>query len=343
MDLPFFSDSADESAPSSAPFSRPALIAGAALGGAAAGLRLARWWIRQDLPGSASLPRALDAETRTVEGPAGRTNLYVRPGQGTPVVLLHSFNAVASSFEMKPIFERLAAATRRPVVAVDWLGFGRSARTTGPYRPQTYHDQLFELLTTTFEAPVDLVALSLGGEYAARAALQAAPQVRRLVLIAPTGLTSGRGPSAGGRFGLALAGATGLFELVYYRLTRPSSVRSFYERQVFLDPSAVPDALVDYASVTAHARNAHCAPRRFVDGSLFLPDVAEEVYARLYRPTLVLTPEDPGPTVQSFDRLPEVLAKNDAALRHRTLPGGLLPHWEAPVPALEAIEAFLEG
>jgi hypothetical protein len=78
-----------------------------------------------------------------------------------------------------------------------------------------------------------------------------------------------------------------------------------------------------------------------VDGSLFLDAVAETVYARLYRPTLLLTPADPARTVQRFDRLPQVLDANERDLQHALLPGGLLPHWEAREPCFEALDDFL--
>lgn len=322
---------------------RTALSVGAASAGAYAGLAAARWWHRRRLPPPTALPPALDWETRTLETRYGRTHCYVRPGAGRPILLLHSFNAAASTFEMKPIAEHLADTTDRPLYAVDWLGFGRSDRPDIDYTPDLYAHQLYRVLTDGLDAPADLVALSLGCEYAAWMGLQAAPQVGRLVLVSPTGLTAPRGPSRTGRLALALAARTGAFELFFYRLTRRASLREFYERQVFLTPDAVPSALVDYAQATTHAKGAHHAPRRFVDGSLFVDDVAEQIYARLYRPTLLLTPSTPGSTVQSFDLLPVVLDRNARSLTHSPLPGGLMPHWEAPEAFGEVVDAFLQG
>ena len=314
---------------------------GAALTGTYAGLQAALRWHRRRLPAPSTLPPVLDADVRTVEGPDGRANVYVRPGTGVPIVLLHSFNAAASPHEVAPIFDHLAATTDRPLYAMDWIGFGRSARRAIDYTSDVYKRQLYHLLDTAVDAPADVVALSLGCEYAARVALQAAPLVRRLVLVAPTGLTAARERPLALRLALEAAGRTGVFELLFARLTRRASLRRFYARQVFVDPAAVPDALVDAAYDTSHARGAHRAPQRFVDGSLFLDDVAHTVYARLYRPTLLLTPSDPADTVQRFDRLPEVLDANERDLHHTLLPGGLLPHFEAPAPFFDALDSFL--
>lgn len=331
-----------DSSTSSSSLTRAALATGTALAGAYAGLSLAKWVYRRELPAPLALPPALDLETRTFEAPGGRVQYYARPGTGTPFVLLHSFNAAASSHEMKPIAEHLVATTDRPVYALDWLGFGRSARRPIDYTPALYEQQLYHFLTEKTDAPADLIALSLGGEYAAKVTLQAAPLVRRLVLLSPTGLSASRTSSRIGRLGLSLAAKTGAFELLFYRLTRRSSLRDFYARQVFLDPDAVPDALLSYAETTAHVRGAHRAPLRFLDRSLFLEDVDTSVYAHLYRPTLLLTPETPASTIQSFDRLPALLYKNPRDLTHQTLPGGLLPHWEAPSPFFEVLDTFIE-
>jgi len=248
---------------------------------------------------------------------------------------------VASSREMQPIAGHLIETTDRPVYALDWLGFGRSDRGGVDYSPALYERQLYHVLREVVNAPADIIALSLGGEYAAQVALQAAPLVRRLVLLSPTGLSQDQGPSTPGRLGLALADHTNTFELLYHRLTRRSSLRSYYARQIFLDADAIPDALLDYAEQTAQVRGAHRAPLRFVDGTLSVENVAAEVYARLYRPTLLLTPETPEATVQSFEQLPALLSRNARALSHNTLPGGLLPHWEAPAAFFDTLDAFL--
>jgi pimeloyl-ACP methyl ester carboxylesterase len=312
-----------------------------ALGAYTAGA-VARWVIQQRLPSPASLPPAIDeAQARAFELPQGRINYYVRPGAGTPLVLWHSFNAAASSFEMRPIFQHLAAVTDRPLYAVDWLGFGRSARPAINYAPAVYLQQVRQFLQQRVQAPADLVGLSLGAEYAARVAHELPTQVRRLVLISPTGLGHDRGPSSIGRFFVRTSSGVGAFELLYYALTRRASIRRFYARQVFLDPTRIPDALVDYAYVTSHAQGAHYAPRRFVDGTLFPPTPAADVYARLYRPTLLITPRDAADTVQDFEHVADVVAQNARDLTRTRLASGLLPQWETPAPLFEAMDAFL--
>ena len=167
-----------------------------ATAGAATTLAGIRALVRRGLSAPSTLPHALSASAQTVALPRGNVNYYHRPGTGTPLVFVHSFNAAASSFELEPLFHHFAETTDRPLYALDWLGFGRSDRPDINYTPDLYQTHLFRFLDEVVETPTDLIALSLGSEYAAFVALTGAPLVRKLVLLNPTGLGERRGASA---------------------------------------------------------------------------------------------------------------------------------------------------
>ena len=62
------------------------------------------------------LPPAIEAERREHDGRAGRLSYYVA-GSGAPLLLVHSVNAAASAYEMRPLFEHYRGSRR--VYAVD--------------------------------------------------------------------------------------------------------------------------------------------------------------------------------------------------------------------------------
>lgn len=293
------------------------------------------------LSSPSDLDPALDAETRTLELMEGRARFYERSGAGVPVVLLHSINAAASSYEMKPIFDHLAASTERPIYALDWFGFGRSDRPPVRYAPAIYVRQLRRFLSEHVHQPADLVALSLSSEYAAEIARSLPYLVRRLVLVCPTGLAVNRSNSPLQRLAVSLANSVGAFEIFFYRLTRSDVLRRFYERQVFLH-SDVPEDLITYAVKATHVKGAHHAPRYFVQGQLSTGS-ATHVYASVRLPTLMVAPDAPGGLIQQFDLLDHVEKRNAAYLRVARLPGGLLPHWEAPDPFFDVLDSFLDA
>jgi pimeloyl-ACP methyl ester carboxylesterase len=121
---------------------------------------------------------ALNAELDCMESFSGGVAWYedVR-GEGVPLVLIHSVNAAASSYEMRPLFEHYRG--RRPVYALDLPGFGKSERGRREYTPEVYGRALIDFVETkTASRPADVVALSLSCEFAARAAV-ARPELFR--------------------------------------------------------------------------------------------------------------------------------------------------------------------
>src|SRR5689334_16051533 len=73
-----------------------------------------------------SLPPAIDAERKQfLSKESGLLSYYAdTSAEGTPLVLIHSINAAASSYEMRPLFNHFR--TMRPVYALDLPGFGFS-------------------------------------------------------------------------------------------------------------------------------------------------------------------------------------------------------------------------
>lgn len=318
---------------------KTALVTGSVALGALVTGTLFRRFRHLKLSSPADLDPALEADTRTLEIMEGRTRFYERAGTGIPLVLLHSINAASSSFEMKPIFDHLAAGTERPIYALDWFGFGRSDRPPVRYTPSIYVRQLRRFLSEHVHLRADVIALSLSCEYAAEIARSLPYLVRRLVLISPTGLSEGRSATALQRVAVSLANSVGAFEIFFYRLTRDDVLRRFYRRQ-FLQRSDVPEDLIAYASKACHVRGAHHAPRYFVQGRLSTGS-ARRIYASVRVPTLVVTPETPQGLIQRFDNVGALAERNAAYVSVKHVPGGLLPHWDAPDRFFDVIDPFL--
>lgn len=91
---------------------------------------------------------------------------------------------------MRPIFERCAAT--HTVFAIDLPGFGFSDRSDRAYTPRVMTDALHsvarEVQRRCGDAPIDALALSLGCEFLARAAMEQPSRWGRLALVSPTGL-----------------------------------------------------------------------------------------------------------------------------------------------------------
>lgn len=239
-----------------------------------------------------SLPAALDADRREIDGRSGRLSLYVA-GEGPPLLLLHSINAAGSAYEVRPAFEHARCSHR--VYAPDLPGYGLSDRSARRYDIALFCDAIRDLLDAiradAGPAPVDALALSLSAEFLARVATEQPRRWRSLTLVTPTGFRRGsaRLRAAPGTSrelpGLHRALTFPLWRgALYSALVSRASIRYFLRRTY--GSREVDPGLVDYAWRTTHQPGAERAPFAFLSGRLFSADI-REIYERLELPVWV--------------------------------------------------------
>lgn len=156
-------------------------------------------------------------------------------GTGPTVLLLHGF--AGSAEEWQPTLEWLAAAGYR-AVAVDSLGFGRSAKPgDAPYSLElmaTLYAGLLDALGVTQAA---IIAHSMGSKFALALAVLHPQRVSRLVLAAADGFVTSAPMSKAG--GWPLIGATLLWIGARETITRQMLNASFYDPQTFVTPTVI--------------------------------------------------------------------------------------------------------
>lgn len=290
----------------------------------------------------AQLSEAISARRKIYHSPSSGDIHYYVDDQvaGRPLVLIHSVNAAASAYEMRPLFE--AYRSKRPVYALDLPGFGFSERQAKVYMPRFYENVIREFLEQVVKGPADCIALSLSGEFAARAALGQPNLINSLVLISPTGFNRNPDKDSGMRslFKSYIKSLHGLLSFplwgraLFDLLTTRASIR------YFLQPwfSGAPDeGLVQYSYQTSHQPGAEHAPLYFLSGRLFTYAVSQRVYDKLRIPVLTLYGQDP---FLGHDTL-EIFARQRAnwQLAH-IAPSRGMPHFEKLDASLQAIDAF---
>jgi len=285
------------------------------------------------------LPAAIGADTGSlaVRGVGSISYYQDTGGEGPAVVLIHSINAAASSYEMRPLFEALRG--RRRVFALDLPGFGRSDRAARAYTPALYADAIERFVIDVASPqgqPIDLVALSLSSEFAALTANRSPALFRSLTLLSPTGLGPPRAPGGASRGilrGVLGVGpvAAGLFRL----LRTEGSIRYFLSKSFVGRPD---EGLVRYALQTAAVPDAQHAPVAFVRGDLFDADAFGSLYAPLKVPTRVVYDRD---AYSSFERLDALTQANAMVTAHRLAPTLGMPQFERTAEVIDLIETPL--
>jgi pimeloyl-ACP methyl ester carboxylesterase len=122
---------------------------------------------------------------------AGLNRLWLRQGEGRPLVLVHGFGSELNTW--RPLVASLR--TNRPVLAVDLPGHGASPMLPSPSLT-ALAEAVAETLAEERLAGIDVIAHSLGAAIATELADSAALDIRSLFLMAPAGL----GPDINGEF-----------------------------------------------------------------------------------------------------------------------------------------------
>jgi len=244
------------------------------------------------MPPPLAAPRFELADTRV-----GRIACYgdgpAAPSDQRPLLLIHSVNAAATAYEMKPLFEHYR--TLRPVYALDLPGFGLSDRTDRVYTPRLMTDAILlaanEIRRRHGDASIDAIALSLGCEFAARAGTEAPNLFHSLALLSPTGFdrrAEAAAKSAGNKDPTrAMPWVRAILNVPLWKhgffslLTSRASIRFFLQKT--FGRKDIDEGLLEYDYVTTHQPGAENAPYSFVSGYLFSAN-ALKLYQALSMP-----------------------------------------------------------
>ena len=291
-----------------------------------------------------ALPPALSGTLERLTIPFGQVAYYRDgPADGVPLLLIHSINAAANAYEVKPLYDHYART--RAVYALDLPGFGFSDRHDRIYTPQLMMEAILALVEVIRAAhgsfPIDAIALSTSAEFLARAAGLHPMLFRTLGLISPTGLQAKRpGDGApGSTYGRPSVRdvlsfppwGRALFDLL---VSRPS-IR-FFLGKTWGSPD-IDEGLLAYDLVSAHQPNAQHAPFSFVAGFLFSAD-AMTLYKALTMPVWMC--HGIRGDFVDFDRKVEVEGRSNWTVRvFRT---GAMAHFERLDEVTAAYDDFVD-
>ncbi|MGJ4928938.1 alpha/beta fold hydrolase [Bradyrhizobium sp. HKCCYLS2038] len=244
------------------------------------------------MPPPLAAPRFELADART-----GRITCYgdvpAAPVEQRPLLLIHSVNAAATAYEMKPLFEHYR--TTRPVYALDLPGFGLSDRADRIYTPRLMTDAILlaahEVRRRHGDVAIDAIALSLGCEFAARAGTEAPNLFHTLGLLSPTGFDR-RAEAAAKKAGnkdttRAMPWVRNILNVSLWKhgfftlLTSRASIRFFLQKT--FGRKDIDEGLLEYDYITTHQPGAENAPYSFVSGYLFSAN-ALKLYQALAMP-----------------------------------------------------------
>ncbi len=269
--------------------------------------------------------------------------VYETRGEGAPVLLLPAFSTVSTRGEMQGIAEQLAPHFQ--VIALDWLGFGDSARPAIAYKPAVYQQLLHDFVQTVCDRPLAVIAAGHAAGYVLQTAGNHPTPWSHIILVAPT--WRGPFPTMMGTqqawFGSLrqLVGTPILGQALYKLNTLPSFLSFMYRRHVYTDAAMLTPALLAQKYQITQQPGARFAPAAFVTGGLD-PVAQREEFVKLVQTTSV-----PVMVVIGEQSPPQSKAEMDAlttlpGVQSKRLPGSLGLHEEYAAQVAElALQVLL--
>ena len=182
------------------------------------------------------------------------------------LVFFHGFGGGSSAYEWSKVYPAFADEYR--ILAPDLIGWGRSEHPPRNYLVEDYITTSIEFLEKTCDSPTDVIASSLTGAIAIRAAIARPDLFKSLILTIPSGL-SDFGQNYGRSFFAQLVGTPILDRLLYSTgIATDGGIRSFLEQRQFADSRRVYQEIVDAYLESALEPNAEYAALSFVRGDL---------------------------------------------------------------------------
>ena len=279
----------------------------------------------------------------TTSGPVAVYSINTVPAGGRPLLLLHSVNAAACAYEVKPLYDHYGSL--RPTYAFDLPGFGLSDRSDRPYTIRLMTDALLAVLAHVRDQhggmPVDVVGVSLSCEYVARAALEKPSAVARIALVSPTGFIGPKrsygapGSSRGIKWALSLVSNRAWSNWLFNTLTRPGVIRFFLQRT--FGSKIIDEGLWQYDVLTTRQPGARHAPLYFLSAYLFSADI-NSVYESLACPVWV--------SMATRGDFKYYQGRNTVSSRlnwqFHVVPGGALPYFEDGPSFFRKLDAYLK-
>ncbi len=253
------------------------------------------------------------------------------------LVFFHGFGGGSSAYEWSKVYPAFAAEYR--VLAPDLIGWGRSEHPPRNYQVEDYITTLIEFIEKTCGSPTDVIASSLTGAIAIRAAIARPDLFKSLILTIPSGL-SDFGQDYGSSFFAKLVNTPILDRLLYSTgIATDGGIRSFLEQRQFADSRRVYQEIVDAYLESALEPNAEYAALSFVRGDLCF-DLSLYI-AQLTTPTAIIWGEKSQFTSPDIGR--RLANINPEAIKvFQSLENvGLTPQLEIPAVTIGLIRQYL--
>ncbi len=281
------------------------------------------------------LPPPTWGEAETYRSKHGKIS-YQHLGEGSPVLLLHTFGPGHGNEEWRRAADMLAE--NHEIFAPDLLGWGQSDKPSMTYDGELYIELIGDILKSVVGEPAVVVAAGLSAAYAVQLAVDQSELIRAMALVVPSGIElHGDEPDFKDAMVHRLLRLPVLGTSALNVYTSRSAIANYLRREVYAAPGRVDEALIDRHYRSSHEPGAHASLAAFLSG--YLNHGVREILEQVEAPVWIGWGRHAATTpIESADLWLSHLGGADLEVFEGC---GILPHAEAPGELCRRLEAFL--
>lgn len=263
---------------------------------------------------------------------------YHSYGSGRPLLLLHNTCVGASSKEWEKNIEILAE--RYHVYTIDLPGFGASQKQNMIYTAYHYALFLTDFIEEVVKRPVSILASSTSASFALMAYEQNPKNIRKLLLISPTGMEEQPFATEEDNEKRKLLQSPILGTGLFLKASSKKALKQQLQQTLFFSKEKVTQELIlqyYYASHLGGENARHC----YACGeSKFMNTSIKEAISHLKIPCLIAWGEhNLVNPIANLEKIQELHPNGEYVLFEQTR---LLPHYENPTEFNQIAKEFLQ-
>lgn len=263
---------------------------------------------------------------------------YTVQGEGSPLLLIHSFYRGSSEREYKRLIKHLS--TKHTVYTIDLIGFGRSDKPKITYTAFLYVQLISDFINEVIKDKTDVIASSSSTAYVTMACYQNPDIFNKLLYISPTALpTLQRNPSKRDKFLKYILESPILGTTIYNIACSKSMLKAKFKKDLYQSKRNISSKIVDLYHEASHLQGSNnkylyasqCCRYLNVSSTNALAMINNSIYIIM------------GSSPHSEDILEDYLEVNPAIEHSYIEDARQLPHLEQPGEVMDICRIYFNN
>lgn len=262
---------------------------------------------------------------------------YTKRGTGSPVLLIHSFDPISSSYEWCRTAKKLEK--NHTVYTIDLLGCGRSEKPCFTYTNYLYVQLITDFIQNIIKAQTDVIATNNSISFVVLAQNMNPNLMKHIIAINPPEIgTFDRSPDKFSSFMKTLLESPIIGTFIYNVRTHETNIRKILREDYFCKPQLVSSKMLDAYYESAHMERSH---GKYLMASIeghYTDNAIGHALKKLTIPVCVIESRNLSDAVSVADSYAHLNSMVETAYISNA---GMVPQLEVPEKLISIINMFL--